>query len=69
MLSKFLIVKSFSLRHNLQLLISDLPLTRLAMKKLTVGTVPLSFNSQCWELKCCHINRQLLIKVKEDTND
>ena len=46
MSSKFLIIKSFSIRHKLQLLISDLPLTRLAMEKLTVGRAPLSFNSQ-----------------------
>ena len=46
MLSKFLIIKSFSLGHKLQLLISDLPLTRLAMEKLTVGRAPLSFNTQ-----------------------
>ena len=31
---------------KLQLLISDLPLTRLTMEKLTLGTAPLSFNSQ-----------------------
>ena len=42
----FLIIKSFSLSHKLQLLISDLPLTRLAMENLTVGTASLSLNSQ-----------------------
>ena len=46
MLSKFLIIKRFSLRHKLQLLINDLLLTQLAMEKLTVGTAPLSFHSQ-----------------------
>ena len=110
------------------MLISDLPLTHLAMENLTVGTAPLSFNSQqyfkyCWELKdkgavptvkfsiakcvkgkslinncslclseklfiirslddvnmlnkksefiskCRHINKRLLIKVKDDSND
>ena len=40
--SRFLIIKTFSLRHKLQLLINVLPLTCLANENLIVGTAPLS---------------------------
>ena len=62
MLSKFLIIKSFSLRHKLQLFISDLTLTRLAMENLTVGTAPLSFNSQQYLAKSVSVLYALCLK-------
>ena len=46
MSSRFLIIKAFSLRHKLQLLIKVLPLTRLAIENLIIGTAPLSTNFQ-----------------------
>ena len=62
MLSKFLIIKSFSLRHKLQLSINDLSLTRLAMEKLTVGRAPLSFNSQQYLAKSVSVVYSLCLK-------
>ena len=44
--SRFLIIKAFSLRHKLYLLINVLPLTHLAIENLIVGTAPLSTNFQ-----------------------
>ena len=44
--SRLLIIKAFSLRHKLKLLIKVLPLTHLAIENLIVGTVPLSTNFQ-----------------------
>ena len=44
--SRFLIIKAFSLRHKLQLLIKVLPLTRLAVENLIIGTATLRTNSQ-----------------------
>ena len=44
--SGFLIIKAFSLRHKLQLLIKVLPLTPLAIENLIVGAAPLSTNFQ-----------------------
>ena len=44
--SRFLIIKTFSLRHKLQLLIKVLPLTRLATENLIADTAPLSTNFQ-----------------------
>ena len=44
--SRFLIIKAFSLRNKLQLLIKVLPLTRLATENLIAGTALLSTNSQ-----------------------
>ena len=43
--SRFLIIKAFSLRHKLQLLIKVLPLTRLAIENLIVGTAALQLIS------------------------
>ena len=42
MSSRFLIIKAFSLRHKLQLLIKVLPLTRLAIENLIVVKARLS---------------------------
>ena len=44
--SGFLIIKAFSLSHKLQLSIKVLPLARLAIENLIVGTGPLSTNFQ-----------------------
>ena len=44
--SRCLIIKAFSLRCKLQLLIKVLPLTRLAIENLNIGTEPLSTNFQ-----------------------
>ena len=44
--SRFLIIKAFSLRHNLQLLIKVFPLTRLAVENLIVGGAQFSTNFQ-----------------------
>ena len=44
--SRFLIIKAFSLRHKLQLLIKVLSLTPLAIENLIVGTALLSTNFQ-----------------------
>ena len=46
MASRFLITKAFSLRYKFQLLLKVLPLKRLAIENLIVGTAPLSANFQ-----------------------
>ena len=43
---RFFIIKAFSLRHKSQLLTKVLPLTRLAIENLIVGTMSLSTNFQ-----------------------
>ena len=58
----FAIIKSFSLKHKLQLLIRDLPLTHLAMEKLTVGTALLSFNSQQYLAKSVSVAYSICLK-------
>ena len=44
--SRFPIIKVFSLRHKFQLLKKVLPLTRLAIENVIVGTASLSTNFQ-----------------------
>ena len=44
------------------MLIIDLPLTRLAMEKLTVGAAPLSFNSQQYLAKSVSVLYSLYLK-------
>ena len=44
--SRFLIIKAFSIKHRLRLLIKVLSLARLATENLIVDTTPLSINFQ-----------------------